>query len=598
MSLFAQAAHTYDTIMQIGKKECNAETLAPVFYKAAEINVIVHLNADGILLDISEQKDKKNPVMGIMPVTEASAGRSSGSAPHPLIEDIKYLTTSENVDDYLKQLKAWCEAEPENTAINAVYRYVSGGTLTSDLEHCNIAVKDKDGKPSKKLIGWLIATPDGPVKTWDNVELIKSYTKYASKSFDTAEKVFCMISGKKEVPIENVPKLPKIAKLISSNDSTNYSYRGRFVESRDALTTGYITTQKAINVLTWLLTNKHFCLPLGDNAQLLCWRPDGLEIQRPDTLFDFDEPTREFPAYRKMMEARIRNRIQEIPIEKRNVVVTILNATSIGRGSVKYYSERNLEEFLTNLADWDLECCWINKDGIKSPELRELALSAFGLFDSEKGFIRGNSNPAYENAFTSLITRRIDNGRIPAEIVNALVSRCEKIAVYIGSEADKKWDMTNRLLFVACATIRKHYIDNGVKEYNMTLDKDSKDRSYQWGRLLAVYEKIEKDALYDAGNKNNDKIVTNATRMLSTFIRRPSYTAALLDTKLRTAYYPRFTGGKTGWLVNHEKTIQEIMQHLAEIPENEFNKPLKPSYLLGYYLQKASYYQNPSDNEN
>ena len=601
MGLFAQAVRTYDWL-----QDNNIKGPAPLFHKAVRIDIKVELKEDGTLLGIYPFS-KEDAETGYMPVTEESGGRSGTTiAPHPLIEDIKNLTLEENAKAYLAQLKEWCNAEPKNIAINAVYKYLSKGTLSEDLkkEGIPLMVKEKEDKkgkkdekdeenakekPSKQIIGWAVETSSGLIKTWDNEKLVESFINYTTQKLQGTKSVFCMVSGKEEVPIENIPKLPKIAKLISSNDSQDFSYRGRFVTSEEALTTGYITMQKAINTLAWLLNNDEYCLSLRGNSQLICWRPEGLTVQKPDTLFLAENnPQFTFPGYKKMLEERINNEISEVPVEKRGVVVAILNATSTGRGSIKYYNEFSLEEFLSGLMVWDLECCWTNYKGINSPHLYRLAVAAYGAFDRKEGFKAGNKNPALENMYSTLLTRRINDGKIPVELVNNLVARCEKLPVYIGTDADKEKNAVQNLLFVTCAALRKYYIDNGVKEYNMTLDKGLKDRSYQWGRLLAIYEKIEKDAL--SGEKDVDKAETNATRMISTFIRRPAYTAKILEQKMRVAYFPRLTANKTGFRIKHEKDIQEIMQILSEFPENEFNKPLKPSYLFGYYLQKASYY--------
>lgn len=249
------------------------------------------------------------------------------------------------------------------------------------------------------------------------------------------------------------------------------------------------------------------------------------------------------------------------------------------------------------MAKWDLECCctW-QGERIYSARLLDLSLYSFGTFNPNKGFELDKKNKPLWNSYALLIERRIKNGDIPVEIVNNLVSRCEKLHVYIGTKADKSNNSVNKLLFTTCAALRKYYIDKNEKEYDMALEKDSTDRSYQWGRLLAVYEKIEIDALADA-RAFDTKIVTNATRMQSMFIRRPMYTAGILNEKMRTAYFSRFTGDKAGFLARYEKLIGEIMEKLSSIPDGETDKPLKPSYLFGYYLQKNDFYKKSEENK-
>lgn len=48
------------------------------------------------------------------------------------------------------------------------------------------------------------------------------------------------------------------AKLISSNDLSGFTYRGRFSDSREVASIGYETSQKAHLALRWLVENQGF----------------------------------------------------------------------------------------------------------------------------------------------------------------------------------------------------------------------------------------------------------------------------------------------------------------------------------------------------
>lgn len=68
----------------------------------------------------------------------------------------------------------------------------------------------------------------------------------------------------------------------------------------------------------------------------------------------------------------------------------------------------------------------------------------------------------------------------------------------------------------------------------MALEPGKQDRSYQFGRLLAVMEKVERDTYTD--NENREP---NAIRQMSVFCRRPMHVAANLEKQLEQAYLPR-----------------------------------------------------------
>ena len=123
----------------------------------------------------------------------------------------------------------------------------------------------------------------------------------------------------------------------------------------------------------------------------------------------------------------------------------------------------------------------------------------------------------------------------------------------------------------------------------MALEPERKDRSYQWGRMLAVMEKIELDT-YDSSETRE----TNAIRMQSIFVQRPGYAARVIMDQLKSAYYPRLPKGAR---IYYDRMIGEIMEQLSSYPPEIYNKPLTEMYLPGYYLQKNAFYTKKSTME-
>lgn len=121
----------------------------------------------------------------------------------------------------------------------------------------------------------------------------------------------------------------------------------------------------------------------------------------------------------------------------------------------------------------------------------------------------------------------------------------------------------------------------------MALERDKKDISYQYGRLLAVFEKIERDT-YD----NDENREPNAIRMQSVFAQRPQYASRIIGEQLKKAYYPRI---KPSSRTFYDRLIGEIIDRISEFPENQQNRPLGDTYLFGYYLQRNELYQSKTD---
>ena len=123
----------------------------------------------------------------------------------------------------------------------------------------------------------------------------------------------------------------------------------------------------------------------------------------------------------------------------------------------------------------------------------------------------------------------------------------------------------------------------------MALEPERKDRSYQFGRLLAVMEKVERDT-YGSGENREP----NAIRLQSVFCQRPMDTAANLEKQLERAYFPRLNPGTRIWYKN---MMGQIMEMISACPNEELNRPLENTYLLGYYLQRSALYTKNHENK-
>ena len=118
----------------------------------------------------------------------------------------------------------------------------------------------------------------------------------------------------------------------------------------------------------------------------------------------------------------------------------------------------------------------------------------------------------------------------------------------------------------------------------MALDQNNCDRSYLFGRLLAIAEAVENSTYTD-----EDRRETNAVRMQKAFSLRPMTTWRILEEKL-TPYYKQLDPGLRQY---YRKLIQEIVDKLSA-SNIDLNQKLDDIYLLGYYHQRA-YRREKSD---
>lgn len=284
MGILQKAVETYDAMAgRVGiVYEDENEPLAPVSHIMKQPQIRITLKQDGTF-DTAQALDKNAPKI-IIPATEGSAGRTSKAAaerPHPLCDDLRYLLPKNQVEyqHYVSQLSDWANSQYTHPKLNAILRYVQGGTILADLKRAGIVPKEKD------RVCWVVnglgEELNGPC--WTDRELMRAFINYsASKRVDVSP-ALCMVSGAMEAPakqhLKGIIDKHGNAKLISSKSSNNnvFTYQGRFSEDWQALTVSYTASQKAHNALRWLIVNQG--VPVGDRT-FLCWNPQGIPVPK------------------------------------------------------------------------------------------------------------------------------------------------------------------------------------------------------------------------------------------------------------------------------------------------------------------------------
>ena len=579
MGLFQNAVETYDAlehlagVPQAGKKV----TLAPVGHMTTKAKIEITIDGEGQF--VRAQKVDRTI---LFPATEESSGRTSGKVAHPLCDQLGYLTSydAEKNELFLSQLTDWADSAFTHPKISAILKYLKSGTLADDLKQAELLQLDEAGKlkNDKDFVCWRVLTDDEyNSAVWEDKSLMKAFTDYylARKSKESGD--ICMISGEETATtsqhLKGVVPASGNAKLISSNDTINYTYRGRFTDEKEAVSIGYESSQKAHNALKWIVANDG--VSLGGGRTMICWNPQGKIVPRPHNVLRKREKDEKISpsSYKAELEKVIWGYKKDFsPSDK--AVIAIFDAATTGRLSVAYYNELDASDFLERLRYWDETCCWYDSRwGVETPSLFDLTDFAYG--DIRNGGMEADDRIKAQQ-MQRLISCRIDQQALPLDLMRRLEQKAANLQIY-----DKK-GLRDQLLFITCAVIKKYRWDHLKEEWDMALETDKKDRSYQYGRLLAVMEKAERDTY-----KNGEERETNAIRLQSIFVKRPAYAASLIMNQLKQAYYPQLSAGTRNY---YEKLIGEIMSVISDCGEEQYNKPLQETYLLGYYLQKNALY--------
>lgn len=587
MGLMQKAVETYDCHLKyVGRYESGHTVLAPVSHIITRADLEITLNADGkFLAAVAVGKDEPKI---IIPATESSSGRTSGVCAHPLCDQLCYLAmyNEEKHTDYVSNLEKWMQSENSHPKLYPILTYVQGGSILADLEKCGLVKRDKQGNledeknAGKLLVRWrVVGLNDGfSDACWEDPTLFDAFIRFYQResSSEPQSQCFCMVSGKKERRAQQHPKgiisINGNAKLISSNDTSGFTYRGRFTSDEQALGISYEASQKAHNALRWLADEQGVQSVFGQRT-FLCWNPQGQKVVHAAGAFScFSKAVIEPTDYREQLQKTLDGYRSQLP-EAAGVVIAAFDAATTGRLSLTYYNELMGSDFLKRLYDWDSTCCWPNESyGIQSPPLWQIVNCAFGTQQQEREKVRLKTDDRImSQQIQRLIACRIDRRMFPADLVQALFHRASSLFAY-------KTSVKKMLLTTACAAIRKYYFDRYKEEWKMILEPEKKDRSYQFGRLLAVLEKVERDTYKEGEDRE-----TNAIRQQTIFCQRPLYAAHNIESQLERAYFARLDSKSRMF---YKKLIGQIMENISQFPEEQWNQPLRETYLMGYYLQR------------
>jgi CRISPR-associated protein Csd1 len=580
MGLLQKACETYDIHARlVGKIEAERQPLVPVSHIITNANLEITVDQDGKFIT-ARAVDKSEPKI-IIPATEDSGGRTSSPSPHPLCDQLVYVAPYDAKKHplYVEQLSNWAHSEHSHPMLLPILHYVEGETILDDLLQLGLIRLNDKGIPEKEkaLICWRVVGLGGIEEAcWLNTALYQSFILWYESQQAERESTLCMISGDISTPAKQHTKgivsINGNAKLISSNDSIGFTYRGRFTDEEQAATINYTASQKAHNALRWLISNQS--VQFGGRT-FICWNPQGKTVAPiASPLRRKDTPIAVKPTnYKKQLKLALESYRSKLPEDKDGVVIAAFDAATTGRLSVTYYNELRGSDFLQRLHDWDDICCWYNYPyGIQSPALYDIVRCAFGTHREGKLTV---DDRVLKQQMQRLISCRVDRAKFPHDIECAVINKASNLQIY-------NEETRNRLLFVTCAAVKKYRYDTHKEEWEMSLEPNKKDRSYQFGRLLAALEKAERDTYQSDENRE-----PNAMRIQTIFCQRPQYASRILWEQIKKAYFPRLTPASRTY---YDRLIGEIMENLSSFPDEEQNKPLDDTYMLGYYLQRNALY--------
>lgn len=626
----------YETYQQnetnVGKlrEKYNGEeyTLLPVAHttQTAHVEILVDRNGEFLSAHVIE-KGKGNT---LIPATEDSSNRAGKAvAPYPLHDKLAYVAAdysryvgvdkSSEHHAYIAQLEEWGNSEFSHPKVTSILTYVKKGKLLEDLVNESILFLDSNERLIEKwdptyeskigykpdifkvvpsgqeavFVRFDVYDPGGSdlTRVWSDPEVYSAYMNFYNERLGDYD--LCYVTG------QSLPSTTKHsnkirnsgdkAKLISSNDTSGFTFRGRFDSSTEVAAISYEVSQKAHNALKWLLNKQG---KLIDNRAFLFWDKAANLLPTPlqdtldiDALYGKNDSSSGYTNdgfaldVHKAMVGLKKNLSNSTSIS-----ILVLDSATTGRMSVQYYRNLHQDHYFSQLENWHTSYCWLhryrkNLDGkvlqfVGAPSLKDIALAAYGPRANDK---------LIKSVMERLLPCVIDGRTLPLDIVRSVVQRATS------PQAMEKWEW-EKTLSIACALIAGRHMNNDSKlkmkgEMIVRIREGETSRDYLFGRLLAVADVLERNALGREENRS-----TNAIRYMNAFAKNPLRTWGVIQAAL--VPYQAKLGVKGNY---YSKLIDEIA---SRIPPEEFtNKALSEIHLLGFYSQRYELYQPKNTNK-
>ena len=651
-----------------GKMEPGQPVLLPLYHTtvAAQLTVTIDEKGNFLYAETVPEEEKST----IIPVTDKSSSRTAGVEPHPLCDNLKYLAgdyadyvsgkdCTRNHTLYMEQLRKWVESPESHPKAEAIYSYLCKNTLMHDLAKSGILTIKEDGMVDEKrklqivsqadaFVRFRVETdelPDDEVWTdqtgrfspecWKDRTLQQSYINFCRSqregeglSYLTGE--YGRISYLQPKKVRNEGDG---AKLISSNDEANFTFRGRFLTKEEAFVVGYEDSQKVHNALKWILRKQgtsydgmYFVTWESDSGQIPDWLSGSDEICRQAEergifetaakersvqseaegqdaseacgeaeaekdagrseiaeweveMNDEEEETEETPETGEVGAARFRKAIKGYEknlSQSSRTVIMALDAATTGRLALMEFKDYHSARYLESLKRWYESCEWLQwKSGKKG---RYSFLGMVGIRDAAE-LLYGTEQNGYfsmkgkEKLYKEVAKRWmpciLEGKEVPVDMVRVAVHRASSPVSF---DSRFQWE---RILAFACSLVKQQYKKRYKEDWTMALDENCTRRDYLYGRLLAVADRIE----YRTFDKDDGR-QTNAKRYMNAFSQNPFRTWKILEEKL-VPYL--------GQLMPPERLVyQNLIDSICSkfsIKDFENDKALDGLYLLGFHNQ-------------
>lgn len=553
-------------------------------YSLQKITFAVVLNPDGSLFQIEDIRTLNRKKMKPLQLQVFGATKPPGNGYYPsfLWDKTSYMlgyvpesATEKELKraapsfNSFRELHLACEKEVNDPAFSAVCRFLEKWEPREAANYPFLAEATGYG---------VFRIKAEPGYVHERPAIVDYFKRTRMKTADqNAVTGQCLISGQ-TVPIARLHEKIKglgqqAAVLVGSNENAYDSYGKKQAFNAPVGEEQAFRYTVALNALTDGPMKRHHCISMGDLNVIFWAEKKSLAEDFVGGFFDTghdsgDDSTRKKIAllFKCFREGRIPDRMPDFDPDVPFYVLGL--SVNVTRCVVRFFYTSTVgvlfEHFSRHFRDMALERRFENEP--EFPTVRQILDQTCvlkGSFPDRKKLPKNLPGALFDS-----ILRGID---YPAGVYNRILQRLKH---------DQYQD------YIKVSFLKAFLIRNHNKEFSMSLDTSITDPAYLCGRLLAVLDKTQRDALGD----------TN-TNIRESFYAAASSRPGVVFPRLLRLYSHHLGKLPTGARIVRDSLMQEIIDKLGHTYPMNLNLVDQGTFSIGYYQQMQAFFQKADKKE-
>jgi CRISPR-associated protein Csd1 len=472
-------------------------------------------------------------------------------------------------------------------SLNAVLAFLDG-PMPSGLHSLLTPASEAEKKECAAALFAFIYEPDGGVDCVHDDSRVRSWFRNHLADDPLTTYGQCLVTGAENVALTKLHGKPKgippksLTKggvpLTSTNAAAFKSYGLEDIGCAPISRSANVAVETALNRLldpAYKAPSGEICLPrsLAINPQtaFLFWSREDAGL---DWLSQMNASTPEDVA------ALLRSPYKSghVPLDDPSEFYGLVLSGMQGRAMVRSFLQSTVRDVAAAVDHYRDEV------GIAKPYGQPAG--SFSLFEYRRALAPLRDVERLPAALGTELYMAIIFGRpFPRAILQAVVSRNRVELLPRREKSDGRDEM---LLAARCSLLKAYLIRNQKETYTVALDRTRTDPPYRLGRLLAIVDRLQADALG----------TVNATIVDRYYGSASSTPSAVFPTLLRRSQHHlgKLRREKTGLAIVTEKLLHEVVSDLSAFPRT-MNLEQQGAFALGFYHQRQDFFA-PNKGEN